>query len=421
MLSPQELARVLALLKPGGRALGTQAEEYRAMVERPEVFRTNCGLYLLLIHGLLEEEARLSALYILFDQYREHDLKANPFLPLFVSVLQGGLGWKPSASVLVRLLVTSPGNLGKVTSSELVAKQNSVPAVQANVAELVEACKSRPPPQLTSFEALGMLPPTLSDPELCWGLFEEKPEAAAQAKDEAEKRAEALSAMVSGESFRLSFARPPPPLLTVDSEELVWLNPVEERAVLWDTSVDASIPGSSGMRKLTERALAETVPEEVAEHFKQRLEADPRIVHHIGLSPEDLPLLVEHNPSLAIAALLCLMPSSRIGEYFTALVNMQMTLHSMEVVNRLTSSVELPKEFVHLYICNCIASCQSIKDKYMQNRMVRLVCVFLQSLIRNNIIDVKEIFMVVQAFCVEHSKIREAAGLFRLLKSLEQQ
>lgn len=96
--------------------------------------------------------------------------------------------------------------------------------------------------------------------------------------------------------------------------QLVWLNPVEERAVLWDTSVDASIPGSSGMRKLTERALAETVPEEVAEHFKQRLEADPRIVHHIGLSPEDLPLLVEHNPSLAIAALLCLMPSSRIGE-----------------------------------------------------------------------------------------------------------
>ncbi|GKV25417.1 hypothetical protein SLEP1_g34860 [Rubroshorea leprosula] len=433
MLNHEEQRKLLDLLK--------SASEQRLMEEILSEFFSNADLRLFNIcyslSLLLQDKRQLSsserlvAFAILHQSYSSQKPSANPFISFLVNAACDDKAEKFERAFIIHLLGSGSSNnskeIVKLSAADYIKSfdPSSHAFPQREQLQQQYCDKVHPEPYTSTFK-IAAIRNVLSDPDVPFGCDANSPEFNSQlggkpklGSGDRDEAVNGLLANMSVGGLSPCLIRPIPPMFPVDERELVWLNPDNNHGLQWDHGMCADASRGTAVRDLIAKALKGPLAPPLQEHVLGELANDPKLVYHCGLTPRKLPELVENNPVIAVEVLTKLINSPEIAEYFTVLVNMDMSLHSMEVVNRLTTAVELPKEFVRMYIINCISSCENIKDRYMQNRLVRLVCVFLQSLIRNRIIDVKELFIEVQAFCIEFPGIREAAGLFRLLKTIE--
>ncbi|CAI8601824.1 unnamed protein product [Vicia faba] len=432
-LSFEESRSLYSLIREDHRPLHEVLSEFKSTVPHTRHF-TFCSYLVMILQDnkVLSTTERLIAFSLLVEAYSSQNQASNPFISFILNASCHEESNKVEKAFILQLLGVDGFHNGKEflkqSASDYVTKfdlsLHEFPPLDQLKQQFSDKVHQEPYHHLFNDGFVKNVVPDPDVPPNCdtnSSEFDLRP--GTQPKLGTGNKGEAVVGLLSNlslEGLSPHWIRPLPPRLPVLDGELIGANPNDHRELTWDYGMCVDTSRGAAVRDLIAKALKGALAPVQQEQVLMEVAKDPKVVYHCGLTPRKLPELVENNPLIAVEILGNLIKSPDLSaEYFTVLVNMDMSLHSMEVVNRLTTAVDLPSEFIHMYITNCISSCVNIKDKYMQNRLVRLVCVFLQSLIRNNIINVKDLFIEVQAFCIEFSRIREAATLFRLLKSLE--
>jgi len=440
-----------------GESFDKLYSKFSGQFSKQDNFKVGTAIVLLLQSPdlLPQKHQRLGSIFLLYEMYQRTDTQVcdNPFASVFVSLLSADHSeaikevstkvnfmvdyaklpvLTPEEKDFIRQLVTSnQPKLNKKSPKDVFTTKVKVPEPQDNdISELQLKLVAR---------QTGLLPSVKSNASCIIPFPLPSCDSKSNSDKQSEDRKHTREALLTGsnapvlQKFKPEFIRPIPMLHPVFDGELPWLNPDcddDFHELMWDEKMCEN--PTNQVRDLLKKAMetpldgdeTEMVVKElrkINEKPKEKRDKETqKLLNQSGLSSKKLKNLVDWNPLIAIEVLAILIKTSMHNDYLAALVDMEMSLQSMEVVNRLSMCVKLPHQFINFYVVRCIkVCCKKENDKYKQSRMVRLVCVLLQSLIRNKIVDVDAIFIELQAFCIDFSKIKEAAALFRLLRSHE--
>eukprot|EP00300_Choanocystis_sp_HF-7_P030943 c39962_g1_i1.p1 GENE.c39962_g1_i1~~c39962_g1_i1.p1 ORF type:complete len:436 (+),score=61.68 c39962_g1_i1:128-1435(+) len=413
LVSRTDLATVMGMLASAGQvSFWTLGEQFESAHLQSDRFKVCCALALLVNdRGLVTSTQRLAAFYLLAHSYRavsSYDLW--PFLPFLISCLAPEPPVDPSERAeqfLLRCLCNRAGaSVQAMTAPELVAHVSSLsgpaaaPVVSADIFRYIAR--------------LAESPRALDLPSVCAVVPDPAPGSAAGSAPPAPELQ--CTFLRSGPSF-MRLAPPPNPC---GADEAIWFEVPVEPCFVWDPSYELAVAApDQHILALAQAAMVKTLLPAEQKELCAALAGDRHLAAQLGLAPESLPAVINSNPEVAAQFILCVALTPLAPRYLPVLLSMDISLHSLEIVDRLVRAVELPREFMQLFVAHCISACYRNEDTQNRHRLVRIVCVFLQALVRYEAAHIRNSMHEIEAFCIEFSKMREAAGLFRLLRALD--
>lgn len=172
-----------------------------------------------------------------------------------------------------------------------------------------------------------------------------------------------------------------------DFEDAFWLIPGIVPEPYWDINMGQEF-NYAQLKYYLNKALKVPLQQREMEHIQKAFRNDQEMVLHVGMAPHKLADLIAHNHTVAQELLVCMTHTNQIQKYYDALQDIKLSSNSLEVFSKISSAVELPQEFIQIYLNKQMCECRNSQEqKGVQKRLVRIVSVFLTSLIKAKIIN----------------------------------
>jgi len=334
---------------------------------KQDYFRIGSAIVIFLQHPdlLPGSHQRLAAIYLLYDLYRGEHPSANPFASVFIHLLESSTSKKcldedfhhPHINYLVnfgKLPQISPEEknfLTQLISSPHKDLLKKTPKIV--ISTKVEDLKVKEHHQ--EFDVSGLQVSLVEKHSQLSAINKSSASCVVSYPDpfsnlqlnEKDRHSAIESLLAHGnnspgiQKWKPEFIRPIPPLHPCNEDELVWMNPLTSKThqFMWDSQMGRNINTGIEVKRLLAKAYRTTLTTEISTKLVDEFNKDPKMLLNSGFTPTKLPLLVENNPLIAIDLLLLLMQSNQITDYLSILVNMEMSLHSMEVFHQQTSHI----------------------------------------------------------------------------------